>query len=160
MEPQLHECYLFSDLSPSMMPISVRCFFDLAISTSLTHSIQGLVRLDAGFDFVGYVSIGEQRAILFPLYVGCLFLENCKCLITHQCLSTSLEAVGGSFIGCHTLTISVAQATDLPGRLYSDTDYAQRNGNCAPFRVRTWVRAHIHSGIQCCIETVPCLPTD
>lgn len=26
MEPQLHKCYLFSDLSPNMMPISVRCF--------------------------------------------------------------------------------------------------------------------------------------
>ncbi|KAG1843858.1 hypothetical protein C8R48DRAFT_780511 [Suillus tomentosus] len=50
MESQLHECYLFSDLSPSMMPIS------------------GLVSLDAGFDFVGYVSIGEQETMLFPLY--------------------------------------------------------------------------------------------
>ncbi|KAG2158640.1 uncharacterized protein EDB93DRAFT_1100293 [Suillus bovinus] len=56
MESQPHECYLFSNLLPSMMPIS------------------GLISLDAGFDFVSYVSISEQKTMLFPLY----------------CLSTSL----------------------------------------------------------------------
>lgn len=64
----------------------------------------------------------------------------------HQCLSTSLDTVGGSFVRCCTLTVSIAQATDLFDWLYRDTDYAQRDRNRAPFRVGTWVRAHIHSG--------------
>lgn len=44
----------------------------------LTHFLQGLLSLDAAFDFVGYVSIGEQKSTLFPLYVSFLFLETCR----------------------------------------------------------------------------------
>jgi hypothetical protein len=85
--------------------------------------------------------------------------ELLQCLTAHQCLSKSVESVSGSFIGYYTLTVSVAQGTDLPDRLYRDTDCAQRNGNRAPFRVRTWVRAHIHSGTLFYLDCV-LFPTD
>jgi hypothetical protein len=71
MESQHHGCYLFSDLSPSIMPVSVR-FFTVPLQY-YQHSFQDLVSLDAVFDFVGYVSIGAQNVTLFPLYVSFFF---------------------------------------------------------------------------------------
>ncbi|KAG1734767.1 hypothetical protein EDD22DRAFT_960020 [Suillus occidentalis] len=67
--------YVNRDLSPSIMPVSVH--FLTAPLQCYQHSFQDLVSLDAGFDFVSYVSIGDQNVTLFLLY----------------CLSKSLDAL-------------------------------------------------------------------
>ncbi|KAG2094641.1 uncharacterized protein F5147DRAFT_657117 [Suillus discolor] len=108
MEPQLRECYLFSDLSPSMMPIS------------------GLLSLDTAFDFVGYVSIGEQKSTLFPLY-----LKQQICLIGYiatPIMHNGIEIVHHSVYEPGSMPIYTQHAEpsrklDLAPQAYMTTDH-------------------------------------
>ncbi|KAG1721829.1 hypothetical protein EDD22DRAFT_962397 [Suillus occidentalis] len=109
MDSQLSQCYLFSNLSPIMMPIS------------------GLISLDAGFDFVGYVSVGEQKVMLFPLYCLSMSIESLKeqisliGYIATPIMHNGVEIMHHSV--CEPGSVPIYTQLDLAPRAYTITDH-------------------------------------